>query len=51
MTAGAYAQPTVSRLAIADGMFHFDGLPVGLPAEPAGVSPFFACEVATELLV
>jgi hypothetical protein len=47
MTAGAYAHPTVSRFAIADGMFHFDGFPIGLPAEPAGATPFFAYEVAS----
>lgn len=44
MTAVAYAHPTISRFAIADGMLHMGGLPVGLLAERAGATPFFACE-------
>lgn len=38
MNSGAYAHPTSSRFAIADGMLHIGGLPVGLPAELAGAT-------------
>ncbi|MDX2643574.1 hypothetical protein PV341_08305 [Streptomyces sp. PA03-1a] len=41
MTAGAYAHPTISRSAIADGMLHIGGLPVGSLAERAGPTPVF----------
>lgn len=44
MTAVAYAHPTISRFATADGMLHIGGLPVGLLAERAGATPFFAYE-------
>ena len=44
MTAIASAHPTVSRFAIADGTLHTGGLPVGLLAERAGGTPFFAYE-------
>ena len=44
MTAIASTHPTVSRFAIADGMLHIGGLPVGLLAERAGGTPFFAYE-------
>lgn len=44
MTAGAYAHPTISRFAIADGMLRIGGLPVGLLAERAGATPFFTYE-------
>ena len=44
MTAIAYAHPTISRFAIADGMLHIGGLPVGLLAERAGATPLFAYE-------
>ena len=44
MTAVAYAHPTISWIAIADGMLHIGGLPVGLLAERAGATPFFAYE-------
>jgi diaminopimelate decarboxylase len=46
MTAVAYAHPTINRFAIADGMLHIGGLPVGLLAERAGATPFFAYERA-----
>jgi diaminopimelate decarboxylase len=46
MTAVAYAHPTISRFAIADGMLHIGGVPVGLLAERAGATPFFAYERA-----
>ena len=35
----AHAHPTISRFAIADGMLHIGGLPVGLLAERAGATP------------
>lgn len=44
MTTVAYAHPTISRFAIADGMLHIGGLPIGLLAERAGATPFFAFE-------
>jgi diaminopimelate decarboxylase len=45
VTPVAYAHPTISRLAIADGMLHIGGLPVGLLAgRRAGATPFFAYE-------
>jgi diaminopimelate decarboxylase len=44
MNAGAYAHPTISRFAIADGMLHIGGLPVGLLAERAGATPFSTYE-------
>ncbi|MEU2109004.1 hypothetical protein [Streptomyces sp. NPDC019507] len=44
MTAGAYAHPTISRFAIADGMLRIGGLPVELLAERAGATPFFTYE-------
>ena len=44
MTAVAYAHPTISRFAIADCMLHIGGLPVGLLAERADTTPFFAYE-------
>ncbi|WP_406175497.1 hypothetical protein [Streptomyces sp. NBC_00996] len=44
MTAVAYAHPTISQFAIADGMLHIGGLPVRLLAERAGATPFFAYE-------
>jgi diaminopimelate decarboxylase len=43
VTAVAYAHRTISRLAIADGMLHIGGLPVGLLAERAATL-FFAYE-------
>jgi diaminopimelate decarboxylase len=44
MTAVAHAHPTISRFGIADGVLHIGGYPVGLLAERAGTTPFFAYE-------
>jgi diaminopimelate decarboxylase len=45
MTAvAAHVHPTISRFAVADGMLHIGGHPVGLLAERAGATPFFAYE-------
>ncbi|MFJ9737223.1 hypothetical protein [Streptomyces sp. NPDC101166] len=50
MTAGAYAHPTISRFAIADGMLRIGGPSVGLLAERAGATPFFTYRpAATDL--
>jgi hypothetical protein len=42
MTAVAYAHPTIIRFAIADGILHIGGLPVGSLAERAPVPPHFS---------